>query len=64
MSPLPPTAPSRFDAILAVIPLAVAGGVGLAAVSSLSFLLGGSLGSLVASLAMFDGLVRNPPGEE
>jgi hypothetical protein len=56
--------PSRFDAILLFIALAVGGGVGLAAISSLSLQAGGSVGSLLASVAMFDGIVRNPPGEE
>ncbi len=64
MSPLFESGPSRFDAILLFIAVAVAGGVGLAAVSPLSLLAGGSAGSLLASVAMFDGLVRNPPGEE
>ena len=63
MTPLATTAPSRFDVILAFMPLAVLGGLGVAALTSVSLFVGGSVGSLFAGMAMFDGLVRNPPSE-
>lgn len=56
--------PSRFDLVLLSMAAAVVAGLALGLYSPLSVRAGGSLGSLVACVAMFDGLVRNPPGEE
>lgn len=64
MLALPAGAPSRFDFVLLWMAVALVSGFGVAFLSSLSLQVGGSLGSLLASLAMFDGLVRNPPQEE
>ncbi|QKY20118.1 hypothetical protein B4589_006885 [Halolamina sp. CBA1230] len=61
---LPPDAPSRSDLHLLFIPLALAGGVATAVLSSLSLVVGAAVGSLLASLAVVDGLAIHPPTRE
>lgn len=61
MNPFPAGVPTRFDLLLFVVGAALLAG-GLAWVLSPISLLPASVGSsLVAGLAMFDGLIRNPP---
>lgn len=59
-----PADPSRFDLVLLFMAVAVAGGVGVGAVSSVSMQVGVSAGSLLASVGVVDGLVWNPPTAE
>jgi hypothetical protein len=61
MNPFPAGVPTRFDLLLFVVGAALLSG-GLAWVLSPISLVPASVGSsLVAGLAMFDGLIRNPP---
>lgn len=61
MNPFPAGVPTRFDLLLFVVGAALLSG-GLAWVLSPISLIPASVGSsLVAGLAMFDGLIRNPP---
>lgn len=60
---LPPGCPSRFDAVLAVLGVGVlAGAAGLA--SGIPAILAGAATSVIGGVALFEGLVRNPPVEE
>ena len=58
---LPADAPSRSDLHLLFIPLALAGGVAAAVLTSLSLVVGAGVGSVLASLAVVDGIAINPP---
>lgn len=60
---LPPGAPSRFDLVLLVAGLALAVGALVGAFSSVPLLVSTSVGSAIAGVALFEGLVRNPPVE-
>ncbi|MFB6125851.1 MAG: hypothetical protein ABEJ79_00920 [Halolamina sp.] len=56
----PPGAPSRFDAVLAVLGVSVV--VAAAAVASgVPITVVGAATSVVGGAALFEGLVRNPP---
>ena len=56
-----PAVPTRFDLILFVIGATLVGGVVAGLVSTVPIYLSSGLSSLVASVALFDGLVRHPP---
>lgn len=56
-----PTVPTRFDLILLVIGATLVGGLVTGLVSAIPLYLSSGVGSLAASVALFDGLVRNPP---
>ena len=58
---LPADAPSRPDLHLLFIPLALVSGVAAAALTSLSLVVGAAAGSLLAGVAVLDGLAINPP---
>ncbi len=58
---LPADAPSRSDLHLLFIPLALAGGVVAGVLTSLSLLVGVGVGSVLATLAVVDGIAINPP---
>ncbi|SEO25791.1 hypothetical protein SAMN04487948_101378 [Halogranum amylolyticum] len=63
MSLVPPAAPTRFDLILFVVGATLLTG-GLAGVlSTIPLYAASAVSSLVASVALFDGMVRNPPTE-
>jgi len=61
---LPADAPARTDLQLAVIGVSLLGGFLVGLLSSLSLVVGGGAGSLLASVAVLDGVALNPPGEE
>lgn len=61
MNPLPPGAPSRFDFILLAMGLVLGLGMIVAVLSSVPPRIAGSAASMLAGVAMVDGLVWNPP---
>jgi hypothetical protein len=61
MSHLPSDEPTRFDAILVVIAVAMTAGALLGHLSAVPMYVGIIVGSAVSMLALFEGLVRNPP---
>lgn len=64
MNPFPAGVPTRFDLLLFVVGASLLFG-GLAWLLSPISLIPASVGSsLVAGLAMFDGLIRNPPTQD
>lgn len=60
---VPPDAPTRFDLILLFMGVSLGIGFGVGWLHAVPVRVAGSAGSLVASAALVDGLVRNPPGE-
>lgn len=60
---LPSSIPARADFHLLFIAVALAAGFGWGVASPLSLGAGGAAGSMVASLAVVDGVVLNPPTE-
>ena len=60
---LPTDAPARTDLQLAFIGVALVSGFLAALFSSLSIVVGGGAGSLLASVAVLDGVALNPPTE-
>ena len=61
---LPADAPTRTDLQLAFIGIALGGGFLAAVLSSLSIVVGGAVGSLLASVAVLDGVALHPPTEQ
>ncbi|WP_313694443.1 hypothetical protein [Halorarum halobium] len=60
---LPTNAPTRADALLAVIGTALAAAAAAAHVTALPFALAGGLCLALAGTAMVDGLLVHPPGD-
>lgn len=60
---LPPGSPSRFDAVLAVLGVGVVAGVA-ALLSGIPATVAGATTSVIGGVALFEGLVRNPPVED
>lgn len=58
---LPPGGPSRFDLVLFVMGAALATAAAVAALSAVPAAVAALGGSLVASVALYDGVVRRPP---
>lgn len=63
MSTLPPGAPSRFDAILLVIAASLAIGIGVGWLSAVPLMVAIVAGTVIAAVAMIDGLLWHPPVE-
>lgn len=63
MTLIPPAAPTRFDVILFVIGATLLTGGVAGMVSAVPLYLASAVSSLIASVALFEGLVRNPPTE-
>ena len=61
---LPADAPSRTDLQLAVIGVALGGGLLAGVLSSLSLVVGGAVGSLLAGAAVVDSVALHPPVED
>lgn len=61
MSPLPPTALTRFDLLLVSIGASLLAGPVFAVIVGLPLYIATALGSIVASAFLFDGLVWHPP---
>ncbi|AEN05660.1 hypothetical protein [Halolamina sp.] len=61
---LPADAPTRTDLQLAFIGVALVSGFLAAVLSSLPIVVGGPIGSLLASVAVVDGVALNPPTEQ
>ncbi|MEF8799555.1 MAG: hypothetical protein V5A56_00765 [Halolamina sp.] len=64
MGSLPADTPSRPDLQLLFIGLSLAGGLLAALLSPLSLSVGAAAGSLLASIAIVDGVALNPPVED
>ena len=60
---LPSSMPARADYLLLFIAIALAAGFGWGVASPLSLGAGGAAGSVVASVAVVDGVALNPPTE-
>jgi hypothetical protein len=58
---LPPNAPSRFDLLLALVPLAFLLGAAAVVLSSVSPHVAGAASSAVAAAALIDGTALRPP---
>ena len=61
---LPDDAPARTDLQLAVIGVSLVAGLLAGLLSSLSLVVGGAVGSVLAGAAVVDGVALNPPTEE
>ncbi|MFC7166813.1 hypothetical protein [Halospeciosus flavus] len=60
----PVDAPSRYDAILFLIPLLLCGGLALALTGAVPFRVAAGGSSALALAPIADGLVRNPPVQD
>ncbi|WP_101294346.1 hypothetical protein [Halegenticoccus soli] len=60
---LPPAAPTRSDLILLFVGVSLLTGGLVGALSAVPLAVAGGAGSLAASVALFDALVRNPPSD-
>jgi hypothetical protein len=58
---IPPDAPSRFDLLLALVPLAFLIGAVVVAVTSISPHVAGAASAAVAGVALIDGTAIRPP---
>ena len=63
MGTIPDGAPTRFDALLVLMGLALFAGVGIGLLSTVPLGVGSAAGSLIAGAVLLDGVVWNPPSE-
>lgn len=63
MSLIPPAAPTRFDMILFFVGATLLTGGIAGVLSTIPLYIASAVSSLIASVALFDGMVRNPPVE-